>query len=142
MFTVRDPIKLNTIGERFQEQSSLFRRRDYRSNDHSHKKTVRNSSPYQDALCISNYLYNIVTYSVAPEPKVSSPHSQQSETGSYPEFTESTLHFQPISKSSILIHLPSTPRSIEWSFSFGLSHQIVHFSLLSHVRYTGPPHSS
>jgi hypothetical protein len=106
------------------------------------QKTVRNSSPYQDALCISNYLYNNVTYSVAPEPKVPSPHSQQSETGSYPESTESTLHFQPFSKSSILIHLPSTPRSSEWSVSFGLSHQIVHLSLLSHVRYTGPPHSS
>jgi hypothetical protein len=52
--------------------------------------------------------------SVAPEPEGSSPHSQESATGPYPEPTGSTLrppnnlpmiHSDPI--------LPSTPRSSE-----------------------------
>jgi hypothetical protein len=36
--------------------------------------------------------------------------------------------------------LPSTPRSSEWSFSFGLSHQnLVHFSVLSHACHMPRP---
>jgi len=48
---------------------------------------------------------------------------------------------QPVSLRSILN--PSTPRSSEWSLSFGLSHQnLAHFSLLSHACYMPrPPHS-
>jgi hypothetical protein len=85
-----------------------------------------------------------ITNSVAPEPEGSSPHSQQPANDTYLEPGESTqhpptnlpkVHFDPI--------LPSTPRSFEWSFSFGLSHQNpVHVSPLSHACHMPrPPHS-
>jgi hypothetical protein len=83
---------------------------------------------------------------VAPEPEVSSPHSQKPSSGPYPEPGQSTphpppptnlpkVHFDPI--------LLSTPWSSDWAFSFELSHQNpVHVSPLSHACHTPcPPHS-
>jgi hypothetical protein len=65
------------------------------------------------------YCFKLTNF-VAPEPEGSSPHSQQPANDPYPEPGESTpqppnnppkAHFDPI--------LPSTPRSSEWSLSFG-----------------------
>jgi hypothetical protein len=62
---------------------------------------------------------------VAPEPEGSSPHSQQPANGPYPEPDKSTPHPSPTNLSKVHFDpiLPSTPRSSEWSVSFGRSHQ-------------------
>jgi hypothetical protein len=84
------------------------------------------------------------TNSVAQEPEGSSPHSQQPDTGPYPEPVESNPHPQA---NLSMIHsdpiFPPTPWSSKWSPSLGLSHQnLVHFSVLSHACYMPrPPHS-
>jgi hypothetical protein len=72
---------------------------------------------------------------VTPEPERSSPCSQESATGPYPEPVESTPHTPAnLPKVHSGPILPSTPRFFEWSLSFGLSHQsFAHFSLLSHA---------
>jgi hypothetical protein len=86
-----------------------------------------------------------LTSSVAPEPKGSSPHSQQPANDSYPEPGESTPHPpQPIFLRSILI--PSSHLRLGLSnglFPFGLSHQNpVHIFTLSHACHMPcPPHS-
>jgi hypothetical protein len=71
-------------------------------------------------------MYHIdVTNSVAPEPEGSSPYLQEPATGPYSEPNGSTLHPQPVFLRYALTFwsiLPSTPRSSDWSLSFGLSH--------------------
>jgi hypothetical protein len=85
--------------------------------------------------------YNI--NSVAEEPEGSSPHSQQLDTGPYPEPCESNPHppagLTKIQSGTILL---STPWSSEWSLSFGISHQyLVQFFILSHACHMScPPH--
>jgi hypothetical protein len=81
---------------------------------------------------------------VAPEPKGSSPHSQEPANDPYPKPGESIptpssnlpmARFDPI--------LPSTPWSSKWSFSFGLSHQNpVHVSPLSQACHMPCPSHS
>jgi hypothetical protein len=107
--------------------------------DHRERINLRNNivTPYlkgwlhgiQSPLNFKSYrlfitFNNETTNSVAPEPEGSSPHSQEPATSPSPEPGESTpypptnlpkFHFDPI--------LPSTPWSLKWSFSFGLSHQ-------------------
>jgi hypothetical protein len=109
---------------------------------HTSKVLSFNFSPetnYRDSGSVWFFLVPagsaVLTNSAAPEPEVSSPHSQQPDTGPYPEPIESTpsppanlpkIHSDPI--------ISSMPRSSEWSLSFELSHQnLVHFSLLSHA---------
>jgi hypothetical protein len=47
--------------------------------------------------------WGYVKYEVTPEPAGSSPYSQESATGPYPEATGSSLHSQPVFIRSILI---------------------------------------
>jgi hypothetical protein len=120
-----------------------------------HKIPRRQSSSYQPLwepevsqklgllaqFCIVQ-LYFKPTNSVSPEPEGSSPYSQEPATGPYAEPARPTLH--PLPANLPKIHsddiLPSTPRSSEWSFSSGLSHQyLVHFSLPP-MRATCPAH--
>jgi hypothetical protein len=54
-----------------------------------------------------NLRYNKQTNTVAPEPEGSSPSSRKPVTGPYPEPSECTLHLQPISLKSIVIHPPN-----------------------------------
>jgi hypothetical protein len=79
--------------------------------------------------------------SVALQPEGSSPHSQEPATSPYPEPVESTPHLPAILP---MIHSdpirPSTPRSSEWSPSFGLSHQNLVTFLSSPMRDTSPAH--
>jgi hypothetical protein len=89
-------------------------------------------------LMLANYLLVIITItnSVVPEPEGSSPHSQQPQPAPilshlnpfHPPANLTKIHSDPIS--------PSTPRSSEWSVSFGLSHQnLIGYTFLSSIAY-------
>jgi hypothetical protein len=80
-----------------------------------------------------------LTNSMVPEPKGSSPHSQEPTIDPYPEPGESTshpptnlpkVHFDPI--------LPSTPWTFKWYFSFGISHQTPYTFLPTLMHATCP----
>jgi hypothetical protein len=61
-----------------------------------------------------------LTNSVAPEPEVSSPHSQQPASDPYPEPVESTPHTPTyLPKVNFDPNFPSMPWSSKWSFPSG-----------------------
>jgi hypothetical protein len=60
---------------------------------------------------------------MALKPECSSPHSQHSATGLYPESVESTPPTANLPKIRSDPILPSTPWPSKWSLSLELSHQ-------------------
>jgi hypothetical protein len=89
-------------------------------------------SPGQHNIPCAGWPYKVNNNSVGPGPEGSSPYLQEPATGPYFEPAESTppqrIHSDPI--------LRPTPRSSEWSLSFGLSRQNRVYFLSSLMRAT------